>query len=73
LLAVLGPANIFGEMALFDPGPRTSAVITVAAVHAMTMNRDAVWAWSLSILADRGTAAAGWRVDYDAPTPPCTT
>jgi CRP/FNR family transcriptional regulator, cyclic AMP receptor protein len=45
LLAVLGPADMFGELALFDPGPRTSTVMTVTAVHAVTMDRDALRAW----------------------------
>ena len=49
LIAILGPADMFGELALFDPGPRTSTVTTLTAVQALTMDRDALRAW----IADR--------------------
>lgn len=45
LIAVLGPADMFGELALFDPGPRTSTVTTLTAVTALTMDRDALHYW----------------------------
>lgn len=45
VLAVLGPAEIFGELALFDPGPRTSTVTTLTNVRAMSMDRAALSAW----------------------------
>jgi CRP/FNR family transcriptional regulator, cyclic AMP receptor protein len=45
LLAVLGPADMFGELALFDPGPRTSTVTAVTEVHAVTMDRRALRSW----------------------------
>ena len=40
LQAILGPSDIFGELALFDPGPRTSTVITLTAVEARCVERD---------------------------------
>lgn len=43
LVAILGPADMFGELAVFEPGPRTSTVTTVTAVTALTMTRSALW------------------------------
>ncbi|MEE3755305.1 Crp/Fnr family transcriptional regulator [Mycobacterium intracellulare] len=45
LIAVLGPTDMFGELALFDPGPRTSTVATLTEVHAVRINRRALRAW----------------------------
>lgn len=45
LLAVLGPGDMFGELAVFDPGPRTSTVTTVTALSAFTLDRYALHAW----------------------------
>ncbi|MCV7256888.1 Crp/Fnr family transcriptional regulator [Mycobacterium hackensackense] len=45
LLAVMGPADMVGELSLFDPGPRTSTVTTLTEVHAVTMDRTALRAW----------------------------
>lgn len=45
LLTVMGPADMFGELALFDPGPRTSTVTTLTEVKAVTMDREALHAW----------------------------
>ena len=36
---------MFGELAIFDPGPRTSSVTTVTQVRAVSMDRDALRAW----------------------------
>jgi CRP/FNR family cyclic AMP-dependent transcriptional regulator len=33
---------MFGELSIFDPGPRTSSATTITAVHAVSMDRDAV-------------------------------
>jgi hypothetical protein len=40
LLAVLGPSDMFGELSVFDPGPRTSSAITITQVHAVKIGRD---------------------------------
>ena len=45
LLALLGPGDMFGELAIFDPGPRTSTVTALTDLTAMTMNRDALRGW----------------------------
>lgn len=36
---------MFGELTIFDPGPRTSTAITVTAVRDATMDRGALKAW----------------------------
>jgi CRP-like cAMP-binding protein len=48
LIAVLGPTDIFGELALFDPGPRTSTVTTLTEVHSVRMDRRALRAWIIA-------------------------
>jgi CRP-like cAMP-binding protein len=45
LLAILGPSDMFGELAIFDPGPRTSKVTTITEVRAVSMDRGALRAW----------------------------
>jgi CRP-like cAMP-binding protein len=45
LLAVFGPSDMFGELSIFDPGPRTSTATTVTEVDAVTMDRAALREW----------------------------
>lgn len=45
LLAVLGPSDVFGELSVFDSGPRTSTVTAVTAVNAVSMDREALHTW----------------------------
>jgi CRP/FNR family transcriptional regulator, cyclic AMP receptor protein len=45
LLTIMGPSDMFGELSVFDPGPRTSSVITITDVRAVWMDRDALRAW----------------------------
>lgn len=45
LLSILGPSDMFGELSIFDPGPRTSSATTVTEVRAVSMDRDALRAW----------------------------
>ncbi|MCX2713033.1 Crp/Fnr family transcriptional regulator [Mycolicibacterium sp. J2] len=45
LITVMGPSDMFGELALFDPGPRTSTVTALTEVKAVTMDREALHAW----------------------------
>ena len=45
LLTIMGPPDMFGELSVFDPGPRTSSVITITDVRAVWMGRDALRAW----------------------------
>jgi CRP/FNR family cyclic AMP-dependent transcriptional regulator len=49
LLMVAGPSDMFGELSIFDPGPRTSSATTITEVRAVSMDRDALRAW----IADR--------------------
>jgi CRP/FNR family cyclic AMP-dependent transcriptional regulator len=49
LLTILGPSDMFGELSVFDPGPRTSSAITMTEVRAVSMDRDGLRAW----IADR--------------------
>lgn len=45
LLSILGPSDMFGELSIFDPGPRTSSATTITEVHAASMDRRALKAW----------------------------
>jgi CRP-like cAMP-binding protein len=49
LLTILGPSDMFGELSIFDPGPRTSSATTITDVRVVSMDREAVRAW----IADR--------------------
>lgn len=45
LLAIFGPSDMFGELSIFDPGPRTSSATTITEVRAYTMDRAALREW----------------------------
>jgi CRP/FNR family transcriptional regulator, cyclic AMP receptor protein len=45
LLTILGPSDMFGELSIFDPGPRTSNATAVTAVRAVSIDRDTLRAW----------------------------
>ncbi|AKE38171.1 Transcriptional regulator, Crp/Fnr family [Corynebacterium camporealensis] len=45
LLTVMGPSDMFGELSIFDPGPRTSSAVCVTEVHAATMNSEMLQRW----------------------------
>jgi len=49
LLMVAGPSDMFGELSIFDPGPRGSSATTITKVRAVSMDRDALRVW----IADR--------------------
>jgi CRP/FNR family cyclic AMP-dependent transcriptional regulator len=53
LLTIMGPSDMFGELSIFDPGPRTSSATTITEVRAVSMDRDALRAW----IADRPAIA----------------
>lgn len=40
LLAVLGPGEIFGELSLFDPGPRTATAAAVTEAKVASLDHD---------------------------------
>jgi CRP-like cAMP-binding protein len=45
LLTIMGPSDMFGELSIFDPGPRTSTATTITEVRAVSMDRDALRSW----------------------------
>jgi CRP-like cAMP-binding protein len=45
LLSIMGPSDMFGELSIFDPGPRTSTATTVTEVRALTMGRQELRDW----------------------------
>lgn len=45
LLAVMGPSDMFGELSVFDPGPRTSSATAVTDVTLATMERNSMLQW----------------------------
>src|SRR5579885_2752906 len=45
LLAVLGPGEMFGELSLFDPGPRTASVSAITDATLAGLAHDALRAW----------------------------
>ena len=45
LLTILGPSDVFGELSVFDPGPRTSTATAVTDVDAVSMGRDVMREW----------------------------
>ncbi|ABK73796.1 cAMP-activated global transcriptional regulator CRP [Mycolicibacterium smegmatis] len=49
LLTLMGPSDMFGELAIFDPGPRTSTVTALSDVQAVMMHRKVLRNW----IADR--------------------
>ncbi|WP_116102930.1 Crp/Fnr family transcriptional regulator [Amycolatopsis thermalba] len=45
LLWIAGPSDMFGELSIFDPGPRTSTATTVTEVRAVSMDRPSLRKW----------------------------
>lgn len=45
LLTVMGPSDMFGELSIFYPGPRTSSAICVTEVTAATMDSGMLQQW----------------------------
>ena len=45
LLAVLGPGEMFGELSLFDPGPRTATATAVVDSRLLALANDQVIGW----------------------------
>ena len=45
LLSVMGASDMFGELSIFDPGPRTSSAVCVTDVQAATMTSEMLRKW----------------------------
>lgn len=45
LLSILGPGEMFGELSLFDPGPRTSSVTAVTDAKLLTLGQKELIPW----------------------------
>ena len=45
LLMVLGPGDMFGELSLFDPGPRTATATAVTDSRLLSLSNDKVIGW----------------------------
>ena len=45
LLSVMGPSDMFGELSIFDPGPRTSSAVCVTEVTCATMDSTMLRTW----------------------------
>lgn len=45
LLAVMGPGDMFGELSLFDPGPRTATASAVVDTMLLGLNHQSLRAW----------------------------
>ncbi len=80
LLSILGPGEIFGELSLFDPGPRTSTATAVTDAKLLSLGQEKLLPWlvenpkvSLQLLASlaqrlrRTNEAVGDLVFSDVP------
>ncbi|WGW11073.1 Crp/Fnr family transcriptional regulator [Saxibacter everestensis] len=45
LLSVIGPGEMFGELSLFDPGPRTATVTAISEVTLLGLSNDNLHTW----------------------------
>jgi CRP/FNR family transcriptional regulator len=45
MLAVLGPGEMFGELSLFDPGPRTATVAAITDCHLTSVAHESLRPW----------------------------
>jgi CRP/FNR family transcriptional regulator, cyclic AMP receptor protein len=45
LLSVLGPGQMFGELSLFDPGPRSSTVTAVTDADLLALGQEQLLSW----------------------------
>ncbi len=45
LLAILGPGEMFGELSLFDPGPRNATATAVADTHLIGLGNEDLTTW----------------------------
>lgn len=48
LLMVLGPGDMFGELSLFDPGPRTSTAVAITDSDVVGLSHDDLEPWLMA-------------------------
>jgi CRP/FNR family transcriptional regulator, cyclic AMP receptor protein len=75
LLAILGPGQMFGELSLFDPGPRSATVTAVTDASFASLSHEDLLKWLegrpvvarglLAQIASRRTADDGVHVHHD--------
>jgi hypothetical protein len=65
----MGPSDMFGEMSVFDPGPRTSTATTITEVRAVSKDRDALRGHGSPIATKSPSSCCGsWPAGCAAPT-----
>ena len=65
LLAILGPGQMFGELSLFDPGPRSATVTAVTDAAFASLSHDDLLRW----LEGRPVVARGLLAQIAEPAP----
>ena len=45
LLAIMGPGQMFGELSLFDPGPRSATVTAITETSYLSLSHDDMMRW----------------------------
>jgi CRP/FNR family cyclic AMP-dependent transcriptional regulator len=45
LLTIMGPSDMFGELSILDPAPRTTSATTITDLCAVAIDREALRAW----------------------------
>ena len=45
MLSVMGPSDMFGELSLFDPGPRTATATVLTDAKLASLAHAALWPW----------------------------
>ena len=68
LLAILGPGQMFGELSVFDPGPRSSTATAVTAVELRTLEHDELMRWIEATPRSPAACSRSWRVACAGPT-----
>ena len=73
LLAVLGPGEMFGELSLFDPGPRTATARAVADRRLIGLGHEDMMRWLAGRPEVAGHLLRRWPSGCAAPTRPSPT
>ena len=68
LLSVLGPGEMFGELSLFDPRPRTSSAVAVTESRLAALAHEELLDWLTGRPECRCTCCGRWRSGCAGPT-----